>query len=290
MRYNSGVTTRQTALNDAATQFIRAGIVPNDARAEAAILLRHVTGASREELFLRPHTVLDDADAEAFADLVARRAAREPLAYLVGTRDFYGLRFAVTPDVLIPRPETEGVVEQIVAANPETVLDLCTGSGAIAVAVAVALPAAHVWATDISDAALVVAKQNADRHGVAERLTFLAGDLFKPIPNGLRFAVIAANPPYIAPETVETLEPEVKNYEPRIALGVHSDALHFYRRIAGESAAFLTENGRVVVEVGYGQADAVRELFADAGFADVETFADLAGIPRVIVAKRKKGA
>ncbi len=337
--------TRADALADARRQLAAADIPVEESHVEAVLLLCHAANLSREELFLRPDVPLTGGESERFGATIARRARREPLAYITGAREFYGLTFTVTPAVLIPRPETEGVVEAVLdflipaaltphpspsegrgepegdagdatlpgspsseaagtavpkAATPSgsplpsegegwgvranAVLDLCTGSGCIAVAVAVHLPEARITATDISGDALAVARSNAERHRVADRITFLSGDLFAPLPPGARFAVIASNPPYIAPDEIERLEPEVRDFEPRVALGVHADALHFYRRIASESPAYLEENGRVVVEVGFGQSEAVCRLFLDAGFADVSALPDLAGIPRVVVA------
>ncbi|MBC8142230.1 MAG: peptide chain release factor N(5)-glutamine methyltransferase [Armatimonadetes bacterium] len=283
--------TRAEALANASERLARAGIAPADARAEAALLLRFTASVSREELFLRPAALLSLTDAGRYEAAITRRERREPLAYILGTREFYGLTFAVTPDVLVPRPETEGVVDAVLgtprpARRPFRVLDLCAGSGAIAVAVAVHAPTVQVVAADISEAALAIARANAARHGIADRVTFLVGDLFAPVPPGSRFDCVAANPPYIAPSEIETLEPEVRDYEPRIALGVHADALSFYRRIAAESGAFLAPDGRVVVEVGQRQADDVCELFVQNGFAGVEVFPDLSGILRVVVAHR----
>lgn len=284
------MTSRAAAVAGATQRLTGAGILPADARTEAVILLRHAAAVSREELFLRPDVLLSPEAFARYESAITRRAAREPLCYITGTRDFYGLTFAVTPAVLIPRPETEDVVEAVLtspfpsSAGGIALLDLCTGSGAIAVAVAVHLPDARVTATDISNTALVVARANADRHCVGNRVTFLAGDLFAPVPVGARFAVIAANPPYIAPDEIETLEPEVRDFEPRIALGVHADALVFYRRIANDASAYLVPGGRVVVEVGQGQADAVSDLFRRAGFTNVSAFPDLSGILRVVVA------
>jgi release factor glutamine methyltransferase len=321
--------TRAEALTGGYKRLVTAGIPTAEARLESNLLLRHATNLSREELFLRPDVPLTDSEHERFNTIIARRAAREPLAYITGTRDFYGLTFAVTPDVLIPRPETEGVVEAVLALVPEAltpgpspsegrggggsqtlpcassdfplppkgegpgvrapkILDLCTGSGCIAVAVAVHAPYARISATDISTNALVVAESNANRHGVTDRVSFIPGDLFAPVPPGARFAVIASNPPYIAPDAIEHLEPEVRDYEPRIALGVDPDDLYFYRRIASESPPPSRRWGGVVVEVGQGQAEAVRELFRDAGFTDVSVLPDLAGIPRVVVAKEHR--
>lgn len=292
--------TRAEALANAYRQLTEAGIPTTETRTEATLLLRHATGLSREELFLRPDVPLTDDESERFDASIRRRANREPLAYITGTRDFYGLTFAVTPDVLIPRPETEGVVDAVLSLTAVTltpgtqrvpgvrtyeILDLCTGSGCITIAIAVHLTYACITATDISAGALAVARSNAERYGVSNRVSFLMGDLFAPILPGSQFDVIASNPPYIAPEEIEQLEPEVRDFEPRIALGIDADDLHFYRRIARESPAYLTVQGGVVVEVGQGQADPVCELFHAAGFADVSTVPDLAGIPRVVIAK-----
>ncbi len=285
--------TRGEAVSDAQRRLATAGIPPAEARTEAVLLLRHTTGISREELLLRPDMALTNHQAEQFQAAVERRADREPLAYITGTRDFYGLTFTVTPAVLIPRPETEGVVEAVLEAVPTNkpgarILDLCTGSGAIAVAVAVHRPQARIVATDLSTDALRVAHENANRYGVAERVSFLTGDLFSAVSSETRFAVIASNPPYIGPDEIEKLEPEVRDFEPRIALGVHPDALRFYRRIASESTAFLLPDGVVIVEVGQGQAEPVCELFRAAGFIDVHALPDLAGILRVVIASQRK--
>jgi release factor glutamine methyltransferase len=264
-----------------------AGISPGEARLEARLLLSHVSGLPREELILRPETLLAPPDTEAFEALLTRRAAREPLAYILGEREFYGLSFFVTPAVLIPRPETEFLVEAVIAAVKEKPLprlaDIGTGSGIIAVSLAVQLPQATVYATDISPKALLVAQKNAYRHGADRRVVFVEGDLLDPVRQDAPFDAIASNPPYIAPEAIETLEAEVRDFEPRIALGTHPDPLHFYRRLAAEAPPLLAKGGILAVEVGQGQAEEVVSLWRDAGLVYVSTVRDYAGIERVVV-------
>jgi protein-(glutamine-N5) methyltransferase, release factor-specific len=273
----------------AATRRLEAGGIPaGEARREARILLGHALGISHEEMRLRPEREVSGEDAARFESLVARRAAREPLAYLTGTRPFYGLTFEVTPAVLIPRPETEFVVEAALAGlGPDPkLLDVGTGSGCIAIAVAVNAPAATVYATDLSPEALAIARRNAARNGVAERITFAEGDLLAPVADAGPFDVIASNPPYIAPEEIERLEPEVRDWEPRLALGTHPDALHFYRRLAAEAPPLLVSGGALIAEVGQGQAEAVMALWRAVGLLDVHVIPDLAGIPRVVTGRR----
>ena len=276
--------TLSTLFRDATQRLTNAGILADEARTEARLLIQHVFGLTREQLILRPDQELDEALLE---PLLARRASREPLAYLLGERGFYGLSFRVTPAVLIPRPETELLVEAALAVGQGHILDIGTGSGCIAVTLAKLLPNASVWATDISEAALDVARENAARHGVV--VTFALGDLLAPLPQGLCFDVIVSNPPYIAPADATTLEPEVGVFEPHTALFdpiSGSDGLTLYRRLASEAPAWLTEGGWLMVEVGQGQAEAVAALFADAGLTAIDVREDLAGIPRVVLAQK----
>jgi len=222
--------------------------------------------------------------------MAARRAAREPLAYIVGTRAFYGLDFLVSPAVLIPRPETEFVVdavlEHVADRSDARIVDVGTGSGAIAVAVAVRKPNVLLWATDISFQALEIARRNVSRHAVDTRVRLIHGDLLGSTEGNAPFDVIASNPPYIAPEVIATLEPEVRDWEPVVALGVHSDTLHFYRRLAAEAPPLLRSGGLLVVEVGSGQADDVAALWRAAGLVEVRVTPDYAGIGRVVRGRR----
>ncbi|MCX6368059.1 MAG: peptide chain release factor N(5)-glutamine methyltransferase [Armatimonadetes bacterium] len=271
-----------------------AGIAADEARTEARLLLQHAFGLTREQLILRPDLELDSSVLE---PLLARRASREPLAYILGERGFYGLSFRVTPAVLIPRPETELLVEAVInlparLGSPPSgfakgLLDIGTGSGCIAVTLAKLLPDVQVWATDISEAALDVARENAARHGAA--VTFCLGDLLAPLPPEQRFEIVVSNPPYIAPADAKTLEPEVGVFEPHTALFdpiSGSDGLTLYRRLASEAPARLRPSGWLMVEVGQGQAEAVARLFADAGLTNIEVREDLAGTPRVVLAQK----
>jgi release factor glutamine methyltransferase len=271
---------------DAATRLQGGGIPPEEARREARALVLHVSSLTPEALHIDPHQpIAAHVDAAVMA-LAGRRAAREPLAYLLGVREFYGLTFRVTPAVLIPRPETEFVVEAIrryiVGRLGARIVDVGTGSGAIALAIAATVGDAEVWATDISPEALVVARENAASLIHTARVRFVLGDLLAPVADAGPFDVIASNPPYIAPSEIAKLEPEVRDHEPHVALGVHEDALHYYRRLAVEAPALLSPGGLLTVEVGAGQARAVAELWRDAGLTRIEITPDYAGIPRVV--------
>jgi release factor glutamine methyltransferase len=264
-----------------------AGIVPGEARLETRLLLSYASGISREEMHLRPDTPLSLTTIESFQALLVRRERREPLAYILGEREFYGLTFQVTPEVLIPRPETEFLVEAVIQTVKHqltpNLADIGTGSGVIAISFALQVPQATVFATDISSKALAIAQQNAARHQVTERVTFLDGDLLEPIRAEVPFDAIVSNPPYIAPQEIETLEIEVRDFEPRIALGIYPDALHFYRRLASGSPPLLAPGGILAVEVGQGQAKEVVLLWQEAGFTEVTTVKDYAGIERVVI-------
>jgi len=273
-------------LREVAGRLTAGGIPSNEARGESRLIVGSVTGKDNTRLLLDAARDVPEEDAGRTLSLAARRVAREPLAYLLGTRGFYGLDFAVTPAVLIPRPETEFVVEDALSAvrgrPAPRVVDVGTGSGIIAITLAVHAPGATLFATDISPDALAVAQRNAEAHGVAGRVSFSEGDLLAPVLDRVPFDVIASNPPYIAPAEVETLEPEVRDWEPRIALGTHPDALHFYRRLSVEAPPLLAAGGSLIVEVGQGQADDVSALFSAGGLKDVRATPDYAGIARVV--------
>ena len=220
-----------------------------------------------------------------FANFVARRAAFEPIQYILGAQEFFGLPFVVTPDVLIPRPETEHLVEAVferVTPQADThILDVGTGSGAIAVALAHALPQAHLTAVDLSPAALAVARRNAQRHGVSERVTFLQSDLLAACDHA-QFDVVVSNPPYIAEK--EGLEPQVARWEPRSALYAGPTGLEIYVRLIPQAREALRPDGWLLLEIGHGQSPAIGELLSD--WNDVSFLNDLQGIPRVAVARR----
>ena len=261
-------------------------------RLEAQILLAHALGCAKIDLYVRHEEEPPEDRKTAFRDMIKKRAEGMPVAYLVGYRDFYSLPFDVTPAVLIPRPETETLVAEALRllkplAAPH-VLDVGTGSGCIAVAVATQHKTARVTATDVSAAALAVAAGNAARHRVGERVAFHEGDLFGPVA-GRTFDLILSNPPYIAHAEFPALDPGVRAFEPRSALDGGPDGLAFYRRIAADAPASLNPGGTVLVEVGVTQAEAVRDLFA-ALLEPGPVLKDPAGRPRVVTAKKRAGS
>ncbi len=273
-------------VSDAALKLKRAGI--ESARLDAEVLMAEAAGVSRAEVFAGSINLTKEALVR-FEAMVTRRAAREPLAYIVGHKEFFSLDFEVTPDVLIPRPETETLVHEaleIVGRKPiARVLDIGTGSGAIAIAIGVNAPGAQVVAVDISPAALEVARRNAARHRVEGRLQLLVADVYRPLesdePLG-QFDVIASNPPYVDSAGVANLESEIRSHEPRVALTDESDGLEFYRRIAAGASAHLHNGGTVLVEIGAGQTSDIEQIFARSGLEMMSVISDLAGIPRVL--------
>jgi release factor glutamine methyltransferase len=250
-------------------------------RSEARILLGHVLAIPRSDFIVRSDRRLQEGEHDRFGALVARRTAGEPIAYLVGEREFYGLTFRVTPDVLIPRPETEHLVEHALerlgVEEARTVLELGTGSGAIAVSLAFARPKVRVLATDVSAAALAVASDNARRHGVA--LELLRSDWFSEL-GARRFDLIAANPPYVAASDPHLREGDVR-FEPPLALVGGEDGMDCIRRIVAGARTHLARDGWLLLEHGYDQGRACLALLREAGYDDVSNFPDLAGQPRV---------
>ncbi len=261
-------------------------------RLDAEILLAHARGCKRIELYTRFDEPLTDAQRAVMRDLAKRRAKSEPVAYLVGHREFFSLDFRVTPDVLIPRPDTETlVVELLDAARPlesPRVLDLGTGSGCIAIAVAVNLPSARVTATDLSEAALAVARGNAETHSVSDRIRFLQGDLFSPLDAGEQFEVIASNAPYIADHESETLQNDVRKYEPHSALFAGPNGTEVLFRIIDGASARLVPGGAMLLEISPEQAPVVRARIESSGaYQDIRMVKDSAGLARVVCARRK---
>lgn len=260
---------------------------------EAALLLARVTGLDRLKLITRSTSELSAAEQAAFRALLDRRAAREPFQHLVGVQEFMGLEFVVTPDVLIPRPDTEILVETVLdrfetlGVSGGLVADLGTGSGAIAVALARYLPNLTVVATDVSEAAIAIARKNAGTHGMADRITFLQGSGLTPLsPYEGRLVVLVSNPPYVAEALREALDPEVRDHEPALALFAPEDGLYWYRVLAEGAAPLLAPGGAIALEVGAGQAEAVVELLHSHGWQAPEIREDLAGIARVVMAGR----
>lgn len=278
-------------LRRAAAGLSEAGI--DTARLDAEVLLMEALGWSREDLYRNPEAELQEFQAARFQGLAARRRRGEPAAYITGSREFWSLDFRVTPDVLIPRPETEHLVQTVLdllaeRPGPRRVLDLGTGSGAVAVALAKERADLEVWATDMSAAALRVARANAQQHGVAGRVHFGEGDLFAPVRGREGFFdVLASNPPYVPRGEMVRLQREVRDWEPAAALDGGVDGMDCYRRIAREGARYLRPGGWAAVEVGAEPASGVRGLFRDgAGFGELRTVRDYAGHDRVVAAER----
>jgi release factor glutamine methyltransferase len=268
----------------------------------AELLLLHALGRNRTWLYAHPEELISERDSEHYFALLARRAAGEPTQHLTGKQEFWGLEFEVTPDVLIPRPETEHVVEVALdrialrerrSGRPQTmtgaglhIADVGTGSGCIVVALAKELPEARFEATDVSAAALEIARRNAERHGVADRIHFLQTNLLEnAMTKSLFFDVIVSNPPYVGRREAANLPREVRDHEPEIALYGGEEGYEFYPELIAQSAQHLKPGGVLVLELGYDSLIAV-QLLLDAGtWTNIALTNDLAGIPRVIAAE-----
>jgi len=259
-------------------------------RLDAELLVAHTLGLDRVGLYLDLDRPLADPELDRLRALVGRRRKHEPVAYILGRREFWGRSFEVGPAVLVPRPETETLVERALelleddATGP--LLDLCTGSGAIALTLLAERPALRADATDISADALEVAARNAEALGVADRVRLLEGDLFAPLPAESRYRLAVCNPPYVAEADLETLARDIVDHEPRVALVAGADGLAVVRRLAGEARARLEPGGVLLVEVGAGQAGAVTELLGAGGLEDASVHRDLGGVDRVVEARR----
>ena len=282
----------QNLLQTATRALTDAGIP--DGRREAETLIAHLLDCTRLALYRADLPSLDSDQEKTFSDLIRRRANREPLQYILGTQEFWGLEFRVTTDTLIPRPETEMLIEAVLEqwgqpALPITLVDLCTGTGCLAVTLATLYPTARILATDLSPGALDVARSNASRHGMTGRIEFLEGDLLKPLAS-IRLQgqvdLILANPPYIPASELDRLQPEVGLYEPRLALDGGPDGLDFYRRIFPRAIEFLRPGGRLFLEVGIRQAIPVRAMAEQIGWRVDRVKKDLSGIDRVVVLEK----
>ena len=279
--------TASDLLGEAASRLREAGIEAADWDAER--LLRHVLGWERAVLLAQPEAEIADEAETCFRRLLAERARRVPLQHLVGTQAFWRHDFVVNPDVLVPRPETELLVEVALErmrdlARPLAV-DVGTGSGCIALSLADARPDAEVHASDLSAEALAVARENAVRLGLERRVRFHAGDLLDPVAAlAGRFDLVVSNPPYVAAEERESLAPEVRDHEPAVALFAPERGLGVHRRLAAAAAGALRAGGVLVVELGAGQQAAVEGFCTGAGLAVSEVRADLQSIPRALVA------
>ncbi len=260
-------------------------------RLDAEVLLMRLLGMDRLQLSMQPERGLSPEEAAGFTRWIERRRLGEPVAYILGEKEFWSLRFEVGPEVLIPRPETECLIEELLRfyrppGEGLRVLDIGTGSGAIGVVLARELPAARVVATEISPGALAVARRNALAHGVDDRMTFLEGDLFAAV-SGV-FDIICSNPPYIPADEYDILPAGIREFEPRGALIAGPDGVDFHRKIIREGAHRLKAGGRIFLEIGEGQRDLVEALFRDdGGYDDIFFRKDYGGIDRVASARRR---
>jgi release factor glutamine methyltransferase len=283
-----GSVTVRTALLQATSRLASASSNPH---LDADLLLRHVLQKNRAWVLAHPDVLLQLPEQKAYASLIARRAAHEPVQYITGEQEFYGLRLIVTPAVLIPRPETEHLVQAVLdwAATQETkalrVADIGTGSGAIAIALAHTQPLLDLDAVDLSHSALQIAKSNASAHGVAGRIRFVQSDLLHALAD-VRFDAIVANPPYIP--AAEMLEAQVTEWEPHLALFAGADGLSIFRRLIPEASAVLKDGGLLAMEIGAGEQSAVEALLTRDGYWEQpQCLSDLQGIPRVVLARRR---
>ena len=290
---SSGDTWTNGRLLQWTTNYLRERNVENP-RLDTEVLLAHARRCQRIDLYAAFEEVAGDDVRAAFRELVARRAKGVPVAYLVGHREFFSLSFAVTPDVLIPRPETELVVTAVLdlakadaAGGNWEIADVGTGSGNIAVAIAKYLPGCRVTAIDASPAALDVARRNAEKHGVADRVTFAQSDLLAALPAGRTFDIVVSNPPYVSKNEYEQLPREVKDHEPHGALVAGPRGTEVIERLIGECAGRLRQGGWLQFEISPMIADACRGLLADESrWADVQVIRDLGGLARIVQARR----
>ena len=262
----------------------RAGIA--EAKLDARLLLEYVCGTDHSTLLAHPDMEVSEADTEKYLGFIDRRAQREPVAYIIGSWSFMGLDFVVNNNVLIPEQDTEILVEEAMRYLEDGMrfMDLCTGSGCIALSLLNYTNGTSAVCTDISEDALKVARENADKLGLSDRASFVKTDLFPEGDMG-KFDIIVSNPPYIASKVIEELAPEVRDYEPRLALDGDEDGLVFYRRIVDRASEFLNSSGYLLMEIGYDQKDALVSMLEEKGrFHDIQVIKDLGGNDRVVSA------
>ena len=266
----------------AATARLRAAGVPDPAR-DARVLLAHAAQVDAARVTLiAPEDIAPDI-AERYDQLISLRAVRVPVSHLIGKRAFYGRDFKVSKDVLDPRPESETLIEAALSEGFADVLDLGTGSGCLLVTLLAERTTASGIGVDLSEAACLQASANTVMHALADRARIVQGDWFEPVEG--RFDLIVSNPPYLASDEMDDVAPELRDYEPRMALTDEGDGLSAYRVIAETAGSYLTSSGRVICEFGWTQGDAVAEIFDNHGWGDVRLLADLDGRMRVLVAQ-----
>jgi release factor glutamine methyltransferase len=264
-------------------------------RLQTELLLAHLLRLPRMQLYLNFERSLGEPEVVALREAIRRRGQREPLQHIVGSTSFCGYEIAVTRDVLVPRPETELLAERawkfldaaVARGEGAGALDFGTGSGCLAIAMAIRCPAAAVAGLDISPAALAIARSNAARHRVEERIRFFEGDGFAALPPEARFELIVSNPPYIPSAEIATLEPEVRDYDPVAALDGGAEGLDFYRRLAAEAGARLAPGGKLMLEFGDGQGPALQKLFEEQNWVVEAVEPDYNQQPRLLIARRR---
>lgn len=281
--------TIREVLKETTEAFHRAGLEP--AHLDASILLSHLLAVDRTFLIAHPEHELNDEQLADLERLAARRASREPLQYIVGFQEFFKLRFEVSPGVLIPRPETELIVEaalEVAAQQPSvSILDVGTGSGCLAVSLLHEQRRASAVATDISESALRLAARNSQRHQVSDRLTLVQADGLSALAREARFSMIVSNPPYVSAVDFEALPPEVREHEPVTALVSGADGLDHIRWLLRDAPPIIQEGGYLIFEIGFGQQGAVEKIIDRAGWRLLEIRKDLQGIPRTVVLQRR---
>jgi release factor glutamine methyltransferase len=261
------------------------------ARLDAELLLGEALGFDRIKLIVEAERPLAEGELGRYRELIKRRRNGEPIAYILGRREFFALPFRVDRRVLIPRPDTETLVESALAGTQAQhlygrLLDLCTGSGCVAVAFAKARPTWRVTAVDLSPDAAALARENVRRAGVVHNVSVLEGDLFAPLARDAQFELITANPPYIPSAEIAGLDTDVRDFEPRLALDGGEDGLVIIRRLLDAAPRYLAPGGMLAMEVGFDQAPAVAALFEGAGFSEIARARDLAGVERVVSGRR----
>lgn len=282
------MTTLRQSLTAATQQLATDEHLRAEAPRDAELLLLHALQIPRATLLAHPDLELTSDQLYLYEQSIHRRLQHEPVQYITGQQEFYGLALRVSPAVLIPRPETEHLVESVLSRlphdHPVSIADVGTGSGAIAIALAVHLPEAHITALDLSTEALHLAQLNAENHHVAHRIRFLQSDLFSALPPGAAFDAIVSNPPYVPTSDRPNLHPQVREHEPETALFAGPEGLDIYRRLIPEAQHLLKAKGLLALEIGHGQRDSLAQLLTD--WSDATFIDDLQKIPRVAVAHR----
>jgi len=247
----------------------------------AELIISHVLDMNKANLYLNSKDILDNEKSDIIEQFIIRRTKHEPLQYILGETEFYGCKIKVNPDVLIPRPETELLVEKLVQENVNSILEIGTGSGAIAIALAKQMKNVQIEATDISEKALNTARQNGELNNVS--INFIQSDIFENIKN--KYDIIVSNPPYISKKEYDNLAPEIKDYEPEISLLAKEEGLFYYKKIFENAKDYLTEKGKIYFEIGYNQAEKIKEIAKENGFDEINVFKDLNGFDRIVMIK-----